>query len=229
MQRTHGFGVSPAAWSSSHGSHDAGAERVAQVEREVRQAHAVREAARGRDGAGRAARLLAVVERVAPQLERDRDGVVPGAQRGDGGVHAAAHGHERAAGVGAQRPVGGHGEPERARQGVGRDLGGVQLAGAQPAECGGDLRGPHARRVEHGRAADELHRRAGRGVRGAAARGLEAGVGHPVARDGDPQARHVAAGGAARDGLVGAVGDVAGALREAQVLLEALVGHRGAV
>jgi hypothetical protein len=28
---------------------------------------------------------------------------------------------------------------------------------------------------------------------------------------------------------VGAVGDVAGALREAQVLLEALVGHRAAV
>ena len=58
---------------------DAGAEAVAQVEREVREAHAVGDRARRAHGAGRAAGGLGVVLGVAPQLERDGDDLVVGA------------------------------------------------------------------------------------------------------------------------------------------------------
>ena len=53
----------------------AGAELVAQIDREVRKAHRVRERARLRDRGGRAAAALGVVLPVGPQLERDRDGL----------------------------------------------------------------------------------------------------------------------------------------------------------
>ena len=51
---------------------DAGPERLAQVERQVRQPHPVRERAGDPHGVGRAARRLGVVLRVRPQLERHR-------------------------------------------------------------------------------------------------------------------------------------------------------------
>ena len=78
---------------------DAGAELVAQVEGEVREAHAVGDGARPGHRAGRAARALGVVVGVAPQLEGDGRRPRPAAQRGDGGVDAAAHGHQRALGI----------------------------------------------------------------------------------------------------------------------------------
>ena len=60
---------------------DAGAELRAQVEREVRQAHPVRDRAREPDRVRRAARRLGVVLRVGPQLERDRDRLAPARRR----------------------------------------------------------------------------------------------------------------------------------------------------
>ena len=161
----------------------AGAELVAQVEREVRQAHAVRERARAADRVGRAARALAVVLGVAPQLERHRDDLAVGAQRGDGRVDAAAHGHERALGHRVERRAVARRRAQRAGERVGGEVGGVQLADAQPAELGRHLRAADARGLEQRRAADELDRRAGRGDRRAAARGLEARVGDAVALD----------------------------------------------
>ena len=81
------------------GLHHAGAELGAQVEAEVRQAHPVRDGARDAHCVGRAARALGVVLGVAPQLDGDGGRVRAAAQRGDGRVHPAAHGHQRALGV----------------------------------------------------------------------------------------------------------------------------------
>ena len=130
-------------------------------------------------------------------------------------------------GSGLQRAVGGHGELRVPGASVSAATSAASLlAGSGAAQLGCDLGRPHPRGLEHGRAADELHGGARRGERGAAARGVESRVDHAVARDRDAQARDVAAERAAGNGLVGAAGDVAGALWEAQVLLEALVGHR---
>jgi hypothetical protein len=95
-------------------------------------------AARPATGAGRAARALGVVGGVAPQLEGDGGRVRAAAQRGDGGVDAAAHGHQRALGVGRRVRIGGHRPAEGARKRVGGELGGVELAGAQAAQGIGD-------------------------------------------------------------------------------------------
>ena len=59
----------------------AGPERLAQVEREVRHAHPVRDRARHAHGVRGAAGGLGVVLGVRPQLERDRDGALPREQR----------------------------------------------------------------------------------------------------------------------------------------------------
>ena len=72
LQRTHGFGVSPAACSAQPRLDDPGPELVAQVQREVREAELVGERARAAHRGGRAARALAVVVGVRPQLERHR-------------------------------------------------------------------------------------------------------------------------------------------------------------
>jgi hypothetical protein len=58
---------------------DAGAELLAQVEREVRQAHAVRHGAGQAHGVRRAARRLGVIVRIGPQLERHGDRLAAGA------------------------------------------------------------------------------------------------------------------------------------------------------
>ena len=60
-------------------------------------------------------------------------------------------------------------------------------------------------------------------MRRAAARRLEAGVGHAVAVDGDADAHEIAARGAAGGAVM--AGHAAAADGVAQVLLEALVGH----
>ena len=208
--------------------HDARAELVAQVEREVRQAHAVRERARDAHGVRRAARRLGVVLRVGPQLERDRDDVAARAgaqQRRDGGVHPAAHGDERAPRVARQRRVGAGGGAERAVQRVGGQLGGVQLARREPAELGGDLVRADARGVEQARALDERDRGGAGGRHRAAARGLEAGCGDAPALDPQGDRDEVAADSAAggSDGAAG--GPDALPLRKLKMLGEAFGAH----
>ena len=77
-----------------------GAEALAQVEREVREAHRVRQRARAVTACGEQQLLLAVVRRVRPQLERHGDDVVARVERelgGGGAVDPAAHRHQRAA------------------------------------------------------------------------------------------------------------------------------------
>ena len=202
------------------GIDDAGAELLAQVEREVRHPHPVGDRARDAHGVGAAARGLGVVLRVGPQLERDRDGAVAGQQRRHGRVHPAAHRHERPAGVGRDGRPCPRRAAERAVQRVGGEVSGVELPRRQPAQLGGDRVRAHPRRVEHRLAVDQRRgRRAGGGER-AAAGGLEADRRHAVALDPHGEADQVAARGAA-----GASGEAAGDLgaprvRGAQMLLE---------
>ena len=148
-------------------------------------------------------------------------------------VDAAAHRDERAPGVGPACPAGAdsaraiaHRGAERSRERVGRDLGGVQLARAEPAQLGRDLRRADPRRVEHRAAAHERDRGASRGGRGAAAVGVEAGVGHAVAVDAQRQ-RDLVAAGAAVDGRRERIrGDAAVTLWRGQMMLEGDGIHR---
>jgi hypothetical protein len=209
------------------GVDDAGAELGAQVEAEVRQPHGVGDGARDAHRAGRAARALGVVVGVAPQLERHGGGVRSAAQGGDRRVDAAAHGHERALGIDLRRAVGGHRAAQGPRQRLGRQLGGVELAGAQPAQRVGDRVRADARGVEHGRPAHQLDGGAPCRDGRTAARRLEAGLGDAVALDRHADAHEIAAGGAAGRAVMD--GDAAAADRVQQVLLEALVGHPASV
>ncbi len=113
---------------------DAVAKLVAQVEREMRQAEVVREAPRAAHRGGRAARALAVVVDVGPQLERHGHRVAVAEQRRDRAVDTAGHRDERALRVLRQRPGRAHRGAERAMQRVGGEVGGVQLARAEAAE-----------------------------------------------------------------------------------------------
>ncbi len=98
---------------------DARAELRPQVQREVRHPHAVGELAGEPDGVGRAAGRRGVVLGVAPELQRHRDRVRTHEQRGDRGVHAAAHRDQHALLV--QRHAGlARGRPQRAVQRVRR-------------------------------------------------------------------------------------------------------------
>ena len=106
LQRTHGLGVSPAAWSASQPSTTPGAELGAQVDREMRHPELVRELAGAAHGLGRAAAELAVVLGVRPQLEGHPDRLVAARrdqQRGDRAVDAATHRDQRALGSGGKR------------------------------------------------------------------------------------------------------------------------------
>ena len=226
MQPTHGLGVTPSRVAGQERVDDAGAELGAQVEREVRQPHPVRERAGEPDGVRRAAGRLGVVLGVGPQLERDGGGVLAGQQRGDGGVDAAAHGHERPLRIGGDRRIGARGGAERAVQRVGRQVGGVELARRKPAELGGDRVRAHARGVEHVRAVDQRDRgRAGRRHRPAAG-GLEARRRHPLALDAHRDADQVTAGGAAGAAVVRAGRAHAQPGGMLEVLAEGLHEHR---
>ena len=121
------------------------------------------------------------------------------------------------------------GEPERAVQRVGGQVGRVQLARREPAELAGDRARPDARGVEHRRARHERDDRRARGDHRAAARGLEAGLGHPRAVDPDPDGHEVAARGAAGGSHESAGGHVPLPLREIQMLGEALGAHAPSV
>ena len=162
---------------------DAGAELGAQVDREVRHAEAVGKLARAAHGLRRAAARLAVVLGVRPQLERDADGlgaVAGDEQRGDCTVDTAAHRDEHARrGRGEPRLLA-RGPAERAVQGIGGELGGVALGGAEPAELRFDLLGADPRGLEQRDAADQADGGAAGGDRRAAATRVEAGIEDPA-------------------------------------------------
>ncbi len=183
---------------------DAGAELRAQVDRQVRHAQLVRQLARAAHGLRRAAAEIAVVLRVRPQLERHADGLaarLADEQRRHGAVDAAAHRHERASGMRRQACPCARRRPQRAVQRVGRQLRRVALGGAQPAELPRDLPRPDPRGVEQRRAAQQAHRGAAGGERGAAAARVEAGVRDAAVRaariERDRHADQIAARGAA--------------------------------
>ena len=205
---------------------DPGAELLAEVEREVREVHAVRERARCAHGGGRAAGALGVVVGVRPELERHGCHVAPVAsrqQRGDRAVDAAAHGDEHAVGAGSQRGVGADRLAERPVQRVGREVGRMELAGAEASQLGGDVRCADSGRVEDVRAVQELDGGGCGGQRGAASGGIERRLRDPLALHGDRDADEVAASRASRRAVVGAGGRGAPAARVAQVILEPLV------
>jgi hypothetical protein len=210
--------------------HDARAELVAQVQREVRQAHPVGHRPRRAHRAGRAAGLLAVVLGVAPELEGHARDLGAGAgeqQRGDRRVHPARRGDEDPLAAAGRRDRGvvRGGLAERAVQRVGGELGGVQLARAQPAERGGDGVRPHAGGVEQRGPGDELDRGAAGRDRRTAAAGLEARVGDDAVLDADRDAHEVATGSPARGAVTGPRGRVTTPAGMQQMLLEALVRH----
>ena len=186
MQRTQGFGVRPGGLIGEPVLDDAGAELGAQVDRQVGHSERMRERAGAADGLGGAAREIAVVVGVRPQLERHRDGLLAalGDQQGcDGAVDAAAHRDERAPVSGCEPRCRRAGDAaERAVQGVGGELGGVALGGDEPAELLGDLVGADARGVEQRGVAQQRDDRAAGCDRGAAAAGVEAGVGDRAVR-----------------------------------------------
>jgi hypothetical protein len=207
---------------------DARPELLAQVEREVRHAHPVRDRAGDAHRVRRAAGRFRVVGGIRPQLQRDRHRVAPGAvdeQCGDGRVDAAAHGDQRALRRGRQRRARAHGRAERPVQRVGGEVGGVQLAGREAAEFGRDLARADARGVEHALAVDEQHGGRARRGQGAAALGVEAGRGDAVAVDPHRHADQVAAGGAAGAPVGGAGNGPTAPHGRGQVLLEALAVH----
>ena len=151
-------------------------------------------------------------------------------QGGDGAVDAAAHRHQRALGSigGAARVGGAPRAPSARRSASAASSAACSLPGSGRPSASAIACGAHARGVEDARAAHELDRGAAGRERRAAARRLEAGVGHAVAVDGDADAHEVAARGAA-GGAVMRRGHVAAADGMAQVLLEALVGHPASV
>ena len=84
---------------------DLGPELLAQVERDVWQAHAVSESARGRDRLRRAAGLRAVAGGVGPELEgygEDLLALLDGQERRYRAVDSAAHRYQRPVGLGPQ-------------------------------------------------------------------------------------------------------------------------------
>ena len=199
-----------------------------QIDREVRNPHRVRERARLCDRRGRAAAALGVVLGIGPQLERHRDrgAALRALQRRNRAVDAAAHRHERAAtGSGRQRACSRTAAAERPRQRVGGELGGVQLARAQPAELGGDLGGPDPSGLEQRPAAHERDGGAPGGGRCATARRLEARVGYGFAVDADREPHPVAARAAADGHRNGAGRQAIVALRRGQVVLEGEAVH----
>ena len=153
---------------------DARAELRPQVEREVREAHAVRDRRASRTASARAAGGGGVVLVVAPELQRHRDGVLADEQRGHGGVHAAAHRDEHAV---RDRPaptaVRAAAPSARCSASAARSAA-CSLPGESPPSSAAIARRAHARGVEQELALDQVHGRRARGGQRAAAVGVEA-------------------------------------------------------
>src|SRR4051794_19612005 len=183
---------------------DRAAEAVTHVEGEVRDAHPVRECPRDGDGLRRAAASGAVRGGVVPELERDRENLVPGVEGelcGHRAVHAPAHRHEGALGrdgrAGRERRA-----AERLVQRVRRECGGVHAAGGQAAERIGDPFRADEPGAGEPRVADELDGRAAGCADGGAAARVEAGIHDAPALEVDGDAELVAAGGSTGAPLV---------------------------
>ena len=110
-------------------------------------------------------------------------------------------------------------------QRVGREVGGVQLAGAETAERGGDLWRADPRGVEQSGALDELDGGARRGDHRPAAGGLESRRADALPLDREREAHEIATGGAPCNPVRGVADRAAAAAGAQQVILEALVGH----
>ena len=103
----HGFGVSPRAYASTNGCDDRGAERLAGVERHVREAEPVTRLPCGDHGLGRAAGPLRGGRiGVDPQPECDPDRRGAGPQQSHGAVHAPAHRDSDPLGIGVGAKTG---------------------------------------------------------------------------------------------------------------------------
>ena len=154
---------------------------------------------------GRAAAALAVVGRIGPELERDREDVGPSLalpQGRDGAVDATAHGNQHPlAAVGGRRQDrlrrGRDGDPERPVGRLGGEIGGMCADRAEAAELGGHGGGVEEARLVQRGPVEEL----GGGGPGGAGRSAAARL-HPDVGDataGEPQRDRdqVAAGGTA--------------------------------
>lgn len=116
--------------------------------------------------------------------------------------------------------------PERHREGIGREIGGVELAGREPAEFVGDGLRIDTGHVEHGLPIGEGDHGAAGGLRRAAPAGLEADRRDALAVGGERDADQVAAGGAAGDADVRSRRRASTPGRMLKVLGEPLIGHR---
>ncbi len=144
LQRTHGFGVRPAAWSRTKASTTCSRNGLAQVERQVGHAQRVAGAARSPHRLGRAAGALGVRRLgVDPQPQRHADRLEPRLdrlQQGHRAVHATAHGDGHPALLRWQPP---------SLQSAGD--GGVQRVDGQQRRTPGRRNGPQLR-IDLGRA-----------------------------------------------------------------------------
>ena len=213
---------------------DAGGERRAQVEREVRQPHPVRDRAREPDGVRRAARRLGVVRRRRATARASRR-----PPRGPSRATSSAATAESTPpliatsvrrGSARQRAAGGHRRAERDVQRVGGQVGGVQLAGREPAELRRDLRRADPRGVEH-RARRATSATTAEPAATAAPQpdASKPGVGDAVAVDAQVDPDEVAAGGAAGRAGERRRGRVAAPAGELQMLREGLGVHAPSV
>ena len=206
--------------------HDAGAERVAQVDREVRDAHAVRERARRAHGAGRAARALGVVLGVAPELERHGRDLEPSLSSAATALStppliatstrsAARRQRGLRHGRRAQRPC----SASAARSAA------CSLPALRPPSSAATSALPTRAASSSGAPRDEIDARAGGRRQRAAARRVEARVDDRLALDAHVDPHEVAADRAAGAAGMAVRDRVAAADRMVQVLGEALVGH----
>ena len=119
----------------------------------------------------------------------------------------------------AGRPAAGR-RAEGPRERIGGELGGMDLGRAEATEFLGDRRGSDPRRVKQAEAADERHRRAAGGGRGAAPLGIEAGVDDLLTVGGEREADAIAARTAVGDDREIAVRHVPVTLRRGQMMLK---------
>ena len=170
--------------------------------REVRQAHAVRHGAGGADGARAAAGGLGVVVLVAPELERDADGLArsrPTSRAATAESTPPLIATSVRVRSGAIVGLRARRRAERAVQRVGGELGRVELARARARPARRRSRGSRAGRPSSSGAPSASAIAADpAAVAAAAARGVEARLGDPVALDPQRDPDEVPADGAAR-------------------------------
>lgn len=181
------------------------------------------------DGARRAAASFSVVLLVAPKLERDgnrRLVTALSAEMGrDSAVNASAHRDQHAACACWQLSVGCNRATERAGQRVGSQLGGVNLAGAQPSELSADIGRAYLRCIQHRYAINKFDGGACCSAGSAATRRRKGRFDDPRALNSDCDPYEVAAGCAPGHAAVRAWRHISLPARVAQMVLKTLVSH----